>query len=204
MMVFIYTVLAAVIVYLLIKRQDDKSRAYRHGREEELDRNSPYIVKGFHEIYGPIHMKFNYKDLEKAKDEAKNLTTCVEFSNRVRSERAEVWYNEQLIQSYFTTHRIKIENIDGFHVNLYDGKILEHSRINIDLKDIPIYKTLTIRLTNNEVFFIRNPSYSIQDNSLRGTFVTYLGKDNNIRSQNWHCFPVQIIESVLDYQVSKH
>lgn len=195
------SILLFVILYLILKNQSDKSRYIRQGKEEITDIEYPYILKEFSGVYDSHYSKYNYRNFDEANAHASELTTKIGIDRRkVSCDKAEIWFEGRLLKSFTTNHRISIENIEGFKRKLYDGEIFRNHQINLDLTQISLYKSLTVRLTNGEIHILERPRYSLQENCLNASFITYLKESNRNKTQVYRGIPINIIDKIISYK----
>lgn len=203
-MELIISILGFIILYLILKNQSDKSRYKRQGREEITDREYPYILKGFSGVYDSHYSKYNYKTFDEAKSNALELTTNIGIDGRkVSCDKTEIWFEERLLKTFITNHRIHIENVDGFKKNLYSGHVFKNQQFNFDLSQISSYKSITVRLTNGEIHLIERPYFSLQENCLKASFITYLKEMDRDKTQDYRCIPINIIDKIISFKTFK-
>lgn len=203
-MILFILILISVILILLFKNELNKSKYQRQGREEITDQEYPYILKGFSGVYDSPYSKYNFKVFEEASTQALELTTKIGFDGlRVDCDKSEIWFKGRLLKSFITNHRVNINNIEGFNRSIYDGEVFINHQLNIDLAQICSSKSITIMLSNGEIHILEKPFYSLQENCLRALFITYLKESNRIKTQDYRCFPINIIDKIVNSKTLK-
>ena len=189
--------LALITLYFYDREKMDKSLEDGKMRSKEQDLQAPYILRKREFFSQNTYFKYNFKSLEEAKIDALKSLKKSDLGF-LKYEMAELWYMDNLIETFITNEREPIEKIRGFNFNKYTGSIKPESYKPFDPKSIGNYNYIEIRLTNGDNVRFTNPKYSLRTNCIMGKFGAEFSPCNQEKSSLFNVIPIRIIDSIVN------
>ncbi len=192
--------LITILIIVIIVRQDRAGR--NRDRDEEgnpIRQRNYYLIKAYSLISHNFYSEYIKENKEESIKLANELTRDKRIDGRVGYEKVEVYYHYHSIDLIYeakTKYRINIDKLDGFNIDKYPGELSDFG-IH-ELPDLNQIGKLYLLLTSGEELLVENPSYSLQDNSLYGQFISNMNLNRIQQSQDYRIIPMKIIDKILD------